>query len=600
VFLLINLSFGVFVGSSGLISGTVASVCGAANFLFCFDPATSYFASSSERQPLLHLWSLGVEEQFYIIWPCLIAYLVGTKFVFAFVVGTSFASFMLAHVVQPNFPAFSYFMLPTRLGEFLIGSALTLYNTEEVPSRVKHFFGVVGGVLIGVSPFVVSETVRFPGLLSLLPTGGVVFVLFSGSSSFVSSFFASKYVPLRGLGTISYSLYLYHWPVIVYCRELGFDQNLLFINKWLRWSFFMSVSLMLGLGSWFYTENVFAEPQGALERKAFSRRVIVFGILSVVFVCAVSAGFSWSTSFRAQKPIAASSLTISASTSSFKRIQVTHLSFSDEVSFSPNNCVLGRSSCIGGAFVTHPTPRMLIFGDSLSPAFFAMFDRFALACNVSFLGIYHQGCAPFIPYDKNFSRTDCFAHECRTCTLFREHLFPLLPTFDVIVACGTFASYSVKNLTAGFSRFLSRYPEKRIIVVSGTPQFQYDHLNCPKQLSPFIDYHEKSDFMTNCWRELSRKQWKNSLLGVANSVMQREVEEIPGATFWNADNYFFENGRFLLYSPWGRRIGRSRSYVTQLCRIARAENCSRQWWRPSRTEACVACVAEQKLINHKS
>ncbi len=201
------------------------SLLSLANVYFWRNQDTSYFAAANSDTPLLHLWSLGVEEQFYIIWPLLliVAYRPSRAKSF-FVVATliAMASFVLGEVWFDRDPSFVYFMLPTRAGELLLGALVAhavLRNARaKVSVTVVAPMAFAGMVLLGLSLALLSEDQTFPGLRAVPPTLGTALLILAGHcrDNRVSRWLALK--PLVWVGLISYSAYLWHWPLLALYR----------------------------------------------------------------------------------------------------------------------------------------------------------------------------------------------------------------------------------------------------------------------------------------------------------------------------------------------------------------------------------------------
>ena len=201
------------------------SVFSLANVYFWTHQDTSYFAAASNELPLLHLWSLGVEEQFYLLWPLLL--LAARRFshsgLLAVAMGlAALSSFWLAQAVHGAAPLFSYYMLPTRAGELLVGALLAFVVLGRMQSRVPRAWAgplaATGLALVAGSLVFVTEDHVFPGWLALPPTLGAALLLLAGQlgDNPVSRGLASG--PLVWVGRISYSAYLWHWPLLAFYR----------------------------------------------------------------------------------------------------------------------------------------------------------------------------------------------------------------------------------------------------------------------------------------------------------------------------------------------------------------------------------------------
>jgi len=206
----------------GVATDTAAAALYVSNMGFAVQ-ATDYFAVGQAPSPILHFWSLGVEEQFYLFWPAIVLLVTrgairpGRR-VGVTVIAIAAASFVFALWLTSAAEPWAFFSLPTRAWELALGGSLAVAGTRLslIPERVAAAAGWVGLALIVVAGVVLNETTPFPGTAALLPTVGAALVILSGAQ-------ATAFSPARLLGTalprflgrISYSLYLWHWPVLV-------------------------------------------------------------------------------------------------------------------------------------------------------------------------------------------------------------------------------------------------------------------------------------------------------------------------------------------------------------------------------------------------
>jgi peptidoglycan/LPS O-acetylase OafA/YrhL len=192
------------------------------NMRFAFQ-ATDYLQAEMAPSPILHFWSLGVEEQFYIFWPAIV--LLATRgggnaarrigIVAGFIAA---ASFLLSlYLTQANQP-WAFFSLPTRAWELGLGAFLAIGATQlaRIPVRPAAVLAWVGLAMVALSGVVLSTGTPFPGVAALLPTVGSALVIAGGfrQTPFAPGRWLSKAIP-RFLGRISYSLYLWHWPLLI-------------------------------------------------------------------------------------------------------------------------------------------------------------------------------------------------------------------------------------------------------------------------------------------------------------------------------------------------------------------------------------------------
>lgn len=182
---------------------------------------TGYFDVAAEGKPLLHTWSLAVEEQFYVFWPLLLLLLARLRMHVRYVVPAVFAlSFAISAYASYVHPPSAFFLLPGRAWELLTGAALAL-GLVPVPrtESMRTMTAAAGLASIGLGFVLFDRTTVFPGWAALLPVGGAALIIAAGehgSHAVSRRLLATR--PMVFVGLISYSFYLWHWPLLVLAR----------------------------------------------------------------------------------------------------------------------------------------------------------------------------------------------------------------------------------------------------------------------------------------------------------------------------------------------------------------------------------------------
>lgn len=198
----------------------------ASNFFFALNTA-DYFSPDVAINPLLHTWSLGVEEQFYLFWPLLLLVCYrssSSRRRLAIALGTvTVASFVVSVLLTDRMGSFGFYTLPTRVWQFGVGALACLAPVSrlKVPAAWWNVVGLVGLALLGVSTALLSDHVSIPGWVAIVPVFGTAAPLISGAAA--PGVFASRLLgvrPLKYVGLVSYGWYLWHWPFIVFAQAI--------------------------------------------------------------------------------------------------------------------------------------------------------------------------------------------------------------------------------------------------------------------------------------------------------------------------------------------------------------------------------------------
>ncbi|WP_082478826.1 MULTISPECIES: acyltransferase family protein [unclassified Methylobacterium] len=195
----------------------VAAAAFAANVFFW--KTTGYFDLEAQTRPLLHTWSLSVEEQFYLVVPIALPLLLARsrRVAAAALLAALLASLALGIVLTNSAPGANFYLLPTRAWELLVG-ALLAFAADWTPPRALREAMATGGLgLVATAVLAYDEATPFPGLNALAPCLGAALLIAAGNGPTAIGRVLSA-PPCAGLGRMSYALYMVHWPVVVFAR----------------------------------------------------------------------------------------------------------------------------------------------------------------------------------------------------------------------------------------------------------------------------------------------------------------------------------------------------------------------------------------------
>jgi peptidoglycan/LPS O-acetylase OafA/YrhL len=198
---------------TSLSAATLSAVAGGSNILFWNE--SGYFDVDANLKPLLHTWSLAVELQFYIVWPALILGVLIIRKLTLGIIVTGLISFIACWQIMKTDQSAAFFLTPFRIFEFALGGIVVVLPQIDASRRLA--MDVIFGAGISVIMFAVftyNKLTVFPGMAALAPCIGAAMALYAGSSARIS--FPLRLQPAVWIGKISYSLYLVHWPLIVF------------------------------------------------------------------------------------------------------------------------------------------------------------------------------------------------------------------------------------------------------------------------------------------------------------------------------------------------------------------------------------------------
>ena len=383
---------------------------------------SGYFAAALDTKPLLHTWSLAIEEQFYIVFPLLLLLAVrwgGRRWIG--VVLALFALSLAASIrITPVDPDAAFYLAPTRAWELLLGALLASGIVPSVKFPVlREALAVVGLALIVYAVFHFSSATPFPGSSALIPCLGAALLIYAGRgerTSMVSK--ALGLWPLAFVGLISYSLYLWHWPLLVFAHYY----NIRALSGAQAASIVIA-SFVLAVLSWAYVEQPFRrKPIG------ISREMLFAGAATAIVSFIVSGTLDVRTKgFPGRLPPEALAIADTAETpDTYGALQ------------KSCNSMRPDNPCVAGAQVTSS---YALWGDShaiaMVPALAEMAERHGKSIKI----FVAKGCPPVFGVHRNGRFAGCYA---RSSEVMRA--IEAAPEIESVILISRYAQYIYGNM----------------------------------------------------------------------------------------------------------------------------------------------------------
>jgi len=469
----------------------VWSLASLANVYFWRYEGHSYFAADTAESPLLHLWSLGVEEQFYLGWPLLLLLFYRTARARLFCTGAALAaaaSFAMGNLLFARDPSFVYYMMPTRAGELLLGALVAVWELREgnlrLPARAAAPLGCVGLVLLCLSFALFSPDTVFPGVAAVVPTSGAALLIAAGA---VSPNPASRTLAIRPLvwvGLISYSAYLWHWPVLAFFRY-GFGAPGP-----------LSATILIGgaLAAAALSYHLIEQPARHFPgppRRVFAWEYIspaaIVGALALTFVYPQRLHVPWPSASYQARLAALRAATQPAFESDFI-CQQQRLTAADTEN---PRCILGASIAV--------PPRVILWGDSNAAHYVGMLDTIAQRAGFRFRNVEVGSCPPVSDDPAVFVE----ARRLADCRASLGIVWPALAHYEAVIVSASWPVYAERSaafLPAVFATIRELTQRGKLVVIIGSvPRMQgydrrcaekalsYPALRCPSITRPLAD-----------------------------------------------------------------------------------------------------------------
>jgi peptidoglycan/LPS O-acetylase OafA/YrhL len=371
-----------------LAQGIVATTLFLSNVLFWWQ--SGYFGAELDQLPLLHTWSLSIEEQFYATFPIYLLLL--NRYLPSRRCGVTLAlaasSFILSAVLVHLFPAATFFLPFTRAWELLIGALLAIAPIPKLDGAThRPVFAVAGVAMVATAVLFYSDRTTFPGTTALLPALGTALLIWAGQDTTdpVTKLLSRRWMVF--LGKRSYSLYLWHLPLLAFSSYLSVNEL-----SWLQTTLILALSFVTSLVSWRFIEQPFRTSR---SRPAASRPFFASVVAAICVFCAV--GLYIANSGGLLERMSAESMQILAEENDFDEDRL-YCAFRGPPVPQGISCRLGRRS-------TEP-PQFVLWGDSHAEAWRPALDDIASRYDKSGVFMGRVACAPIIDIER-IDEPDC-------------------------------------------------------------------------------------------------------------------------------------------------------------------------------------------------
>lgn len=504
---------------------------------------SSYFAPATDEQPFLHLWSLGVEEQFYIIWPLLLMAVYRGRRTRAFVLAcliVAVASFLLGDVLYPRDSSFAYYMLPTRAGELLLGAIAAQWTlrrpADAASTRLAGALAGIGLVLMIGSCYWTSESAPFPGWRAIPPTLGTAMLIVAGHYRSSPATALLRWRPLVLLGVISYSAYLWHWPVLSIPRYFGIE-----FDGGLGVAAF-AATIALAWLSYRYIEQPARRATLPFAKIAWRQYAAPAGVLAVLAVAArLSDGYGPRVLVPGLRDrLAAAEIETQAAFESpyvCQRVQVSQPDLLDP------DCVVGVAD--------PPDTRIILWGDSNASHYVGMLGAFARREGYAFRNVAAAGCPPVLRDMEKVTNPSKLA----ICEASSEVVGDRLPGYSVIWIAADWLTYQRK-----FPYFMTAFEAtvrglardgRRVVLIGKSPVIEGYDRRCK----------QKSVVMPLLKCEYPSVPLSDDVTTV-NAQLAAMARRVPGVSYFDANGFLCPNGYCPLEDDSGKLVYFDRSHLS--------------------------------------
>ena len=484
---------------------------------FYFWKSSDYFSESVEANPLLHTWSLAVEEQFYLFFPLLllISWKAFKNRTVLFFIILACISFIFSEFYLQMSPVASFYLLPTRAWELLSG-VLAAFYVNKKGEYPNNKLAALGLFLIFGSILMYDKSTPTPGVFTFFPVFGAVLIIVCASgSNLVGSFLG--YRILAGIGLVSYSIYLIHQPVFAFSRILFGE-----LEIWMMCMFSL-LSIFLAVPCWKFIEQPFRYQQ---QGKKFRTKIYPFSVsVMIVLICFGLLG-RYSENILSDKNKNQTYSLIAEfpnRENGFCFYSLSDVSLGLEVGQEGINCTLNGS----GKGI-----RGLLIGDSFAAQYEPLWKKLAIDLDLSIRSITTNSCFPSLDESFKINATGKAREQC----LYNRKFFKNnIEDFDVLILGAAWGDYLKYDFQSEILKIVNKAVarDKKVVLMSAP---RYYRLNLLDLYNRALMGKEEIDYNKNYLSGLDKQ------MSSANSML-KNISKDNENVFFVDRNSLFESGR---------------------------------------------------------
>jgi peptidoglycan/LPS O-acetylase OafA/YrhL len=506
---------------------------------------TNYFDFETELKPLIHTWSLSLEEQYYILFPLflVLTWKLSKRYIVGFLAVIFVISLSSAHLLSVTHSSFAFYMLPARVWELLIGVFIAFYyndiNTTIHDNFIKQFASLIGLTLISYSIFAYNNQTPFPSLYTLIPTiGAGLIIIFATEKTIVGKLLRSRL--FVGIGLISYSAYLWHQPIFAFSRLIISEPNNLTMIILIIFSIFMAFL------SWKFIEQ-------PIRRKPayFWSQKVVFLMSALIIIIFILLG--WFTKIKEGFPMRLPMQLQSEKLFEFPSLKngycfysISEINLKLKVGSDGTKCKIGDIKS---------NKKALLIGDSFAGQYEPFWDQLGQDLNVTINSITTNSCFPSLNPNYHINEhLHVLTEAQRQCKFNRSFFSKNFKNYNLIIIGAAWGDYLNSNFEYEINKIIEKAKlNNSIIIIMAAPKYHDTDLTLEYKRS-IISNIKISHFSKNSKSDVN--------MVIANNKLKSLSENSKNVFFIDRETLFILNDEMSDWTSDGRPYAHDRRHIS--------------------------------------